>query len=1777
MSDLKDRNGYAPSGAMPAPLPPNEADRLDALRRFAVLDTAPESDLDEIAALASEICETPIALVSLVDEHRQWFKSRVGLDAQETPREMAFCAHAILGDTIFEIPDALEDPRFRTNPLVTSAPDIRFYAGMVLATSDGLNLGTLCVIDRVPRRLTERQRSILMRLARQVSKFLSLRLTLNHYAEQSAFQEALLSSAGAAIIACAPDGRITRFNATAERLLGYQTEEVIGHRADETFLPLDLSLVPQVAANAGGGCFDTLLATQTDQGEQGTGMVETRYRHADGREIPVLLSITSIRDAEGRVTGQLGVAHEMSKLKRVQNRLDRQQQALRVLNEIAAHPGDDIQAQLTLALKLGAEYLGMSHGIISRIVDEDFEVWAQVSPANALHEGQHFPLNTTYCSLVVGSSDVLAIDRMSASSFADHPCHDAFHMESYIGIPIWMEGEAFGALSFSSHDSKPGGFDEADRDFLRLLSGWLGSTLMRQREQAMRDELLARLQKLSAHVPGVVYQYLLRVDGTSSFPYASEGILDIYGVCPEAVREDASAVFAVIHAADVPVVRSSIERSARELTVWHMEYRVDHPQHGTIWVEGRATPERLLDGAILWHGVITDITARKIAQDVLDRERQRMVSIIEGTNAGTWEWNIQTGETVFNERWAAILGYRLEELSPTTADVWRRLLHPEDVDQAGKQLAAHFAGESPYYDTVLRMRHKQGHWVWVHARGRVVNWLAPGKPLMMYGTHADITESREQEEEIRNARAFLQAVIDSSTGVSVIATDTSGLITLFNSGAERLLGYKAEEIIGCMTPAPFHLESEVQAQGILLSEAFDKPIQGFEVFVARATLGEAETRQWTYVRQDGEHRQVNLTVTAIRDESDRITGFLGIASDITELVRTSDALQDSEQRFRGMVANLPGVVYRSSGDDGRSMRYMSGEIEQLAGYPVNAFLDEPRRLFGDLIHPDDRAMVLEALSRMRAGETCEYSYRLIHADGHVVWVYEKARGEFDQSGNFLWFDGFFWDITARRTIENELKLSQKRFSGAFATAPLGMALVSLDGRWLEVNDKLCQILGYERDDLLETDFQHITHPDDLDADLALVSQLLAGDVPSYQLEKRYLHRNGKIIWALLSVSLVRDVQGDPVHFVSQIEDFTSRKLAEEALLESEKKLSTLYRMSPVSIMLNRFDDGQFVEANPELFRLTGYEENEYRQLSYWDITPDEYAAQEQAQIESLRTRGVYGPYEKEYICKDGRRIPVLLNGSLIEGIDGEKYIWSIAQDISERVLAEQRAIERERYVQAVIDNVIDGIVTLDEMGCIESFNRAAERIFGYRQAEVLGLDAARLLSAPQGMVLEMALQTYRKTGAAQNWNDPRETEGVRRNGDPFPMELSLSEIRHLGHARFIAVVRDITARKRMQEMKDEFVATVSHELRTPLTSISGSLGLLVSDALSASPEKSRPLIEIAHKNSIRLTHLINDLLDMEKMAAGKMHFDICVQLLLPLVEQAIDANQSYADQYKVRLVLTRREANAWVNVDTQRLQQILANFISNAAKFSPPDSTVEISIHAQGENDFRIEVRDQGQGVPLAFQDHLFQKFAQADGSSARSKGGTGLGLAISKEMAERMGCAVGFDSIEGQGACFYIDLPRVPETAKAGPDGVTRFFPDGMSEMDTMDWILVVEDDTEVAVRVGLTLREAGFAVDLAFRGAEALAKLAERKYVAITLDLMLPDMNGRETLESVRHAVNERHSDVLIIVMSQLGHAQLGVECDDATIVWFDKPVDLGELISVLQLHTQMGKSTP
>jgi signal transduction histidine kinase/DNA-binding response OmpR family regulator len=408
-----------------------------------------------------------------------------------------------------------------------------------------------------------------------------------------------------------------------------------------------------------------------------------------------------------------------------------------------------------------------------------------------------------------------------------------------------------------------------------------------------------------------------------------------------------------------------------------------------------------------------------------------------------------------------------------------------------------------------------------------------------------------------------------------------------------------------------------------------------------------------------------------------------------------------------------------------------------------------------------------------------------------------------------------------------------------------------------------------------------------------------------------------------------------------------------------------------------------------------------------------------------------------------------------------------------------------------------------------------------------------------------------------------EVEGVRAYGSGFPMAISTRRMRLDEREMFTSVVRDITERKAADRLKDEFISTVSHELRTPLTAIQGALGLVVEGSAGELPTDAQKLLGIAYNNGDRLVRLINDILDIQKIESGKMALADERLRVRHVLRQAIEANQAYADQYDVSIRMDDPADDPWICADTDRIMQVMANLLSNAAKFSPKGGRVVIG--AMRRNGMaRISVTDQGMGIPTDARETLFDKFTQVDARLTRDRGGTGLGLSICKAIVERMGGAIDYESEVGEGTTFYVDLPewRAPDIV-AGSDGAE----DGSSR------VLVCEDDPDVAALLARMLEEAGFSVDVAHTAGQAMDALEANPYDAMTLDLLLPDRDGVDFLRQLRET--EKGGRLAVVIVSAVADAARQ-ELNGAAlqvIDWIGKPIDQRRLVDAVGQATQTG----
>lgn len=519
--------------------------------------------------------------------------------------------------------------------------------------------------------------------------------------------------------------------------------------------------------------------------------------------------------------------------------------------------------------------------------------------------------------------------------------------------------------------------------------------------------------------------------------------------------------------------------------------------------------------------------------------------------------------------------------------------------------------------------------------------------------------------------------------------------------------------------------------------------------------------------------------------------------------------------------------------------------------------------------------------------------------------------------------------------------------------------------------------------------------------------------------------------------------------------------------------------------------------------------------------------------------------------------------TLMEQVDeAQTNLKEMNNNLEAMVEQRTQALEAsEVHQRTVLETIADAIITIDDKGIINSFNPAAEQIFGYTVAEAMGNNFSILMSKDERQDHEDRTNNSPLIEPSLI-NNRSNLEGLRKNGSVFPLELNVASMMVDGEQGFVGIFRDITERQKTDKMKNEFISTVSHELRTPLTSIRASLGLITKGVVGEIPDEALEMLNIASNNTERLLLLINDILDIQKIESGQMSFKFQSLELMPFLQRAIQDNAGYGEEHNVKFVLSNELADSRVYADIDRLMQVMANLLSNAAKFSPDGETVEISVARHKNDSLRISVTDHGPGIPEEFQPKLFLKFTQSDASDTRQKGGTGLGLSISKVIVEKHGGRIDFVTHEGVGSTFYIELPEIMGEVKTDDD------PRQLTG-EHIPCVLIVEDDPDVAALLKRMLAEAGYNSDIAYDANQARQLLQEKAnhYKAITLDLVLPGQDGISLLDDL-HSDASPYNIPVVVISVKANETKRDLQGSAIGVVdWLQKPIDQQRLINAVK----------
>lgn len=545
---------------------------------------------------------------------------------------------------------------------------------------------------------------------------------------------------------------------------------------------------------------------------------------------------------------------------------------------------------------------------------------------------------------------------------------------------------------------------------------------------------------------------------------------------------------------------------------------------------------------------------------------------------------------------------------------------------------------------------------------------------------AGVRRGRERAERAlsRSEDRFKRLVEQAADAIFV--HDLEGDFVDVNRQACESLGYSREELLG-MSVADVETD---YAPGSLRR------------LWEQISSGPPRTLEGTHRRKDGSSFPVEIRIGVF--EADERPLVLALVRDISGRREAEKKIRETEARYRTLVEQIPAVTYVQEpieSDNPKAITYMSPQYETMLGYPADAeIVDEEHWL--RMLHPDDRERVLAEEHRTdETGEPYRVEYRLIARDGRVVWVRDEATLLKDQDGNPLYWLGVQYDISEQKRSEEEFSKSEERFRATFEQAAVGILQVGLDGGWLRFNDKFCDIVGYEREELGAASVFSLISPEDFDRDFERGVSMLAGELSDYTEEKLIVGKGGRRVWINLTVSLVHDESGEPRYFIAVVEDIGKRKQAEQDLGQSEALYRTVVEQAAENIFLVDAKSRRVLEANEALLDSLGYTDEELEEMTLYDIVAHDQQSVD-LNIRRVMEEGTAYLGERQYRRKDGSLAEVEVNVSAVP-YNGETAMCIVAHDVTERkraeaMLEEIREAERNRIARELHDSTLQDIV-----------------------------------------------------------------------------------------------------------------------------------------------------------------------------------------------------------------------------------------------------------------------------------------------------------------------------------------------------------------------------------------------------------------------------------------------------------------------------------------------------
>jgi len=1163
---------------------------------------------------------------------------------------------------------------------------------------------------------------------------------------------------------------------------------------------------------------------------------------------------------------------------------------------------------------------------------------------------------------------------------------------------------------------------------------------------------------------------------------------------------------------------------------------------------------------------IEDVTAAKRAAEALSESETRLSRIFEDSGSVMMLIDTQSGKIVSaNYAAADFYGYTREQL----AEMYIGQINVLPADEVTLQRLR------TLNETQLRFnfRHRlaSGEERDVEVYSSSIDMF--GKPMVFSIVH-DITERNKAEHALVESEARFRKFFEENGSVMLLIDPARRVVLEANEAAAKFYGYRREQMSG-MSMSQVNTQSREEI--FLERQRAVEENRPYFCFHHRLANGEVRDVECYYSFFVVDGKQVQFTVV----------------HDVTDRKLHETRLREVTERLT--LATRAGGVGVWVYDLASSRMIWDEQMCSLYGIEPGSF-DGTVEAWSAMVHPDDRPRVEDVARNLsRQDGITEFQHRIVWPDGNIHYIRAFAFGQRDADGHLLRFIGTNWDITAQVQAEIRLRESEERYRAAFQMNLDSIDICHMeDGKFIDINEAFIRIMKFTREQVIGHTALELGIWIDPGDRQKLVEGLRQNSL-FQNFETQYRAGDGSLRWGLLSVSAI-EMNGVP-SILSVTRDITDAKAAEERLIAaqealkvSEERYRATFEQAAVGILHTSLN-GQFLRCNARFAEIIGYSPEEIPGMTFREITPPEDFP---ASVELLSKveAGAHASYEKRYIRKNGSLTWVRLTSSAQRDSRGQTVHYiTVVEDINARKQAESNLQEANDRLQLAAraggvgiwdyDLVRNELVWDEQMhhlygtrkdqfrGAYETWRaalhpddrkRADEEINAAARGEK-DYDTEFRVIWPDGRI-----HNIRALAMVQRDSAGRPLRMIGTNWDITALKQAADELQEINRHLAEETQR---AEKLAQEAakanasKSEFLANMSHEIRTPMNGIIGLTNLLLDTKLD---QTQRSYAEIVQECGESMLSLVNDILDLSKIEAGKVELESLDFDLQTMLEDLASVLAVRAHKKGLELLCdVDAEVPTLLQGDVRRLRQVVTNLVGNAIKFtSIGEIELNVVLAEETENDvlLRFNVRDTGIGIPSGKLSRLFNKFSQVDSSTTRVYGGTGLGLAISKQLAELMGGEIGVTSQEGVGSEFWFtsrctrqiqaQAPQVPAADLKGKR------------------VLIMEDNNAAFRLLEKRLAAAGMRVSRAGDFPSALDSLnyavAEKDPFNMALiDSQLPDMDSELLARAIK--ADPRLREMRIILLESIGSSPHSRPLEEEGLaVYVSKPVRTTDLFSAL-----------